>query len=116
MKKKQIAENKYRMIEAKYMKGGFNYFTYKTDPRGYRISLETIERDGTTTIITPMNDRENLNVFVKEAKRFNKNTLAKIDSWVDQHADKIFAAWEKMVLMQLLNIYWIISRFKEVSL
>lgn len=95
MKEKQIGENKYRVIKADYELGGYNYFTYKTDPRGYRVYLNTIERNGIITTRAPMNDNENLKVFVKEAKRYSKNTLAKIDKWVNEHADDIFTIWDQ---------------------
>ena len=38
-------ENKYLKSEVYYNKGGINYFTYKTDLRGYWVSVTIIERD-----------------------------------------------------------------------
>lgn len=38
-------ENKYLKSEVYYNKGGINYFTYKTDPRGYWVSVTIVERE-----------------------------------------------------------------------
>ena len=47
MKKYEQIEgtNKHLKIEVYYNKGGINYFTYKTDPRGYWLSMTVVERD-----------------------------------------------------------------------
>ncbi len=47
MKKYEQIEgtNKHLKIEVYYNKGGINYFTYKTDPRGYWLSMTIVERD-----------------------------------------------------------------------
>ena len=38
-------ENKYLKSEVYYNKGGINYFTSKTDPRGYWASVTIVERE-----------------------------------------------------------------------
>lgn len=37
-------ENKFLKSEVYYAKGGLNYFSYKTDPRGYWVSVTIVER------------------------------------------------------------------------
>lgn len=38
-------DNKFLKSEVYYNKGGINYFTYKTDPRGYWVSVTIVERE-----------------------------------------------------------------------
>lgn len=46
MKKYEPIEgsNKQLKIEVYYDKGGMNYFTYKSEPRGYWLSMRQVER------------------------------------------------------------------------
>jgi hypothetical protein len=38
-------EKSYLKTEVYYAKGGLNYFSYKTDPRGYWVSVKVVERE-----------------------------------------------------------------------
>ena len=40
-------ENNFLKVELYYSLGGFNYFTYKEEPRGYYLSATPIERSET---------------------------------------------------------------------
>ena len=37
-------ENHFLRVELYYSLGGYNYFTYETDPRGYWVSVSPVER------------------------------------------------------------------------
>lgn len=47
MKLIELKENKnanFLEIEVKYSLGGYNYFTYKSEPRGYYLSVSPVQR------------------------------------------------------------------------
>ena len=63
-------ENTFIKVELFYELGGFNYFTYKTDSRGYYISVRPVvreERNGYTS--ESFNVMQGYKKLMKEVKR-----------------------------------------------
>lgn len=68
--------NKYVRVDVYYSKGGANYFTGNSDPRGYWFSARVITDDGDgcySFIIT-----EGYRKFIREAARFSVSTLESV--------------------------------------
>ena len=65
--------NKYVRVDVYYSKGGTNYFTGNSDPRGYWFSARVItdNGDGCYSFIITQGYRK----FIKEAARFSASTL-----------------------------------------
>jgi len=72
-------------VEVYYAKGGINYWNYKTDPRGYWLSMQPmrIEVGGgfTTSHYTPT---EGYRCFMQEAKRFSASGLSAAKAMAEQ--------------------------------
>ena len=60
-------------VKVAYNKGGYNYFTYGTDPRGYWLHVTPVEYDGP---FKKYMMGAGLKRFVAEAKRFGAKGLA----------------------------------------
>lgn len=71
-----VASNgdKHKVIKAEvyYSKGGYNYSSYKTDPRGYWLSVipETRWKGGGVSV-TQWTGGSGFKVFLQEAKRYS---------------------------------------------
>ena len=60
-------------VMVSYDKGGMNYFNYKTDPRGFSVSVKPIWESGGSTGFTIMEGRR---LFLLPAARYSDKALA----------------------------------------
>jgi hypothetical protein len=74
-------------VTVDYDKGGINYFSYKTDPRGYYVYVSPVVRKQDdngfkweSTALT--GDGSGFKLFLKPATRLNRKTLAAIETAV----------------------------------
>jgi hypothetical protein len=78
MKKYEKIEgsNKELKIEVYYHKGGINYFNYKTEPRGYWLSMRQVEveRQDRGIVIESYGMFSGAKMFLKEVKRYSQKT------------------------------------------
>jgi len=93
--KKLIEGNNYMVIEPYYSKGGLNYFSDATDPRGYSIIFNHKEFENNCTKYIPM-DKCNFRIFVKKTKRYSKKQEEKISDFIYDNQDKLFDMYSKM--------------------
>lgn len=99
--KKYIATNRvpdatHIKIEVYYEKGGYNYFTYKTEPRGVYVSVSPVtleDRPGGYQM-------ESYTAFsgakfcVKELKRKSDKALQEVVAKLEPKVEQIARAWE----------------------
>lgn len=83
-------------IEVRYELGGFNYFTYKTEPRGIYISVSPVtleDRPGGYQMetYTAFSGRK---FCVRELKRKSEKALQEIIAKVEPKAEAIARAFE----------------------
>ncbi len=83
-------------IEVRYEKGGYNYFTYKEEPRGVYVSVSPVtleDRPGGYQM-------ESYTAFsgtkfcVKELKRKSDKALQEVVAKLEPKAEQIARAWE----------------------
>ena len=83
----KLAKNDYDFtdlkVETAYTKGGFNYFTYKEEPRGYYLHVTPVKRDGCCETYTAFSGVKTL---IKSANRLSKKTLAELISEESERA------------------------------
>lgn len=65
-------ENEFIEVSVYYDKGGMNYFTSRTDPRGYWISVSRITKGANWVRRTLFEGRK---MFLLEAKRFSQKGM-----------------------------------------
>jgi hypothetical protein len=83
-------DKKYIRVETFYSKGGINYSTYKTDPRGYYVTVQLIEKDTEGPFSTERFDPfEGVRYFLTDAKRLHAPTLAAIAERLKERAPEI---------------------------
>jgi hypothetical protein len=93
---RRLIDNKVMIIEPVYFKKSYNYIYNKEEPGGYRISFSIAEKDGNTTIITPM-DSKNFRIFLLPAKRYSEKKIEKIGKVLENNRDKLFELYEKYI-------------------
>ena len=93
--KKLINGTEYMVIEVYYDRGGINYFTDKTEERGYYIDFEhAFITDGWKESIPRL--EHNFKIFVKEAKRYSKKQEEKLELFLEKNKDKLFDMYSKL--------------------
>ena len=96
-------------IEVTYTLGGINYFSGRTNPRGYKIYLKPISRNGgfESSIMLGGDEKESgYYISVEEANRFSAKRLLelaeKFDSLVGDLAD-CYETEDKNRLFSIVN-------------
>ena len=74
-----------------YSLGGMNYFSYRSEPRGYYFSI-TPERRGKGTVSFSMSNPGAKHCFMEVKRRTKKNETAAGEMW-DECIDKYFKPW-----------------------
>ena len=72
-------------VSVDYSKGGINYFSYKTEPRGYYLYVTPVVREEGFERSALMGDGAGFKVLLKETKRLNRKTLELADTVVQAH-------------------------------
>jgi hypothetical protein len=82
-------------IKAIYHKGGMNYFTYKTEPRGYYMVISPKELTETGFMFLIDGSRENMGAkyLIEGATRLNRKRLTALMAAVDASAPAVAAAF-----------------------
>lgn len=89
------SENVFLKVEVYYSLGGMNYFTYKSEPRGYYLSVTPIERiDRGGYFVEIQSAFSGYKMILKEVKRKSKKAEAE--------AEQIAADGLKRIVDQVL--------------
>ena len=98
-----MADGEEMEVHLAYSEGGINYFTYKTEQRGFYVHMTPVKverHSGYKTTSRKLMDDRGRKVLVEEAKRRNKKRGAAIAAMLD-FADIADAAmsqeWQEVV-------------------
>lgn len=95
--KKYIATNRFPdathlKIEVRYEKGGYNYFTYKEDPRGVYVSISPVTLEGRPGGYQM--ELYTVKFCAKELKRKSDKAVQEVAAKLEPKAEQIARAWE----------------------
>jgi hypothetical protein len=76
-------------VSVDYSKGGINYFTYKTDPRGYYIYVSPVVREDGFERSALTGDGSGFKFLLKPATRLHRKTLDHIADVVKTQLDTL---------------------------
>jgi hypothetical protein len=92
-------------LSVDYEKGGINYFTYKTDPRGSFVYVSPVIREEGIERSALTGDGSGFKYLLRPASRLNRKTLAFVETVVtaNQHklVEPLLAADRAAVLNEL---------------
>ena len=95
-------------VEVSYTLGGMNYFSGRTNPRGYKLYFKPIYRNGgfESSIMMGSEKESGYYISIEEASRFSAKRLRelaeKFDSLVGELAD-CFETEDKQKLFSIVN-------------
>lgn len=91
------SENVFLKVEVYYSLGGMNYFTYKSEPRGYYLSVMPIERiDRGSYFVETQAAFSGYKTILKEVKRKSK----KAETEAEQLASELMQSIVNAVLSE----------------
>lgn len=64
-------------ITVDYNKGGYNYFSYTEEPRGYYLHVQPLTRGNNTITFTAFTG---VKMLIEECKRLNRKRLAELQA------------------------------------
>jgi len=91
-------------IEVCYTKGGINYFSGSTNPRGYKLFLTPVSRSGAFESSTLMGTTAGKFVNIEEVNRFNRKRLLEHKERLSVHVDEIVKAFSEEDVSSLIAI------------
>jgi hypothetical protein len=76
-------------VSVDYDKGGVNYFTYKTSPRGYYLYVTPVVREDGFERSVLLGESAGFKVLLKETTRLHRPTLLKVVNTVLAQTDAL---------------------------
>lgn len=104
----EVAENPAKVthlkVEIYYNLGGYNYFTYKQEARGYYLSVSPVERiDQNGYVMETYSSFSGIKQCIKPVTRKSKKAEAEAEALADTFTDELIALVLEKNNLQLKN-------------
>lgn len=76
-------------VSVDYSKGGINYFSYKSEPRGYYLYVTPVRREDGFERSALMGDGASFKVLLKQVNRLNRKSLELAKTIVQGHLHQL---------------------------
>ncbi len=95
-------ENEFYCIEARYEKGGMNYFNGREDKRGIYIHFDKKEIADGWTRTSPFSE-SSFKIFFQPLGRKSAKKVDAANEWIENNKDDLFDMYEELDKMSLLK-------------
>jgi hypothetical protein len=93
-------------VTVTYRMGGMNYSTYKTDPRGYYLSIQPMKVEVSNGMrCETFTGFSGKYVFIELADRFNAKRMTHLTETIEPFLDKIVELWNAGQHDEIANLW-----------